>query len=154
MEASSSGLLLAFTEHNSKSSTTVKTQCVCVWVGETHKLEAAADRRLDVGAAEGGDFAQLPGDLDGVVEEEAQATLVTETRGTGNLSEQNWGNWGGRGSVSSVKIRFEFYYKKKTHVCLYSIQHQDESHNERLIYGKTSSQLTFNTADQLKLVIN
>lgn len=56
---------------------------VCV----TYELEAAADGGLDVGAAEGGDLAQLPGDLDGVVEEEAQATLVAETCGAGNLSE-------------------------------------------------------------------
>lgn len=37
----------------------------------TYKLEAAADGRLNVGAAKGGDLAKLSGDLDGVVEEEA-----------------------------------------------------------------------------------
>lgn len=58
--------------------------------GATYKLEAAADGGLDVGAAEGGDLSELPGDLDGVVEEEAQAPLVTETCRTGNLSEQDW----------------------------------------------------------------
>lgn len=53
-------------------------------------MEAAADGGLDVGATEGGDLAELPGDLDGVVEEEAQATLVAETCRAGNLSEQDW----------------------------------------------------------------
>lgn len=57
------------------------------WV--TYKLEATSDGGLDVGAAEGGDLAKLPGDLDGVMEEEAQAALVTETRRVGHLSEQN-----------------------------------------------------------------
>ncbi len=61
------------------------------WECVSYKLEAAADGRLDVGAAEGGDLAELPGDLDGVVEEEAQTTLVTEARRAGNLSEQDWG---------------------------------------------------------------
>lgn len=56
----------------------------------TYKLEAAADGGLDVGAAKGGHLAKLPGDLDGVVEQQTQATLVTETRRTGNLSEQDW----------------------------------------------------------------
>lgn len=36
--------------------------------GTTYKLEAAADGRLNVGTAEGGHFAKLPGDLDGIVE--------------------------------------------------------------------------------------
>lgn len=56
----------------------------------TYKLEAAADGGLDVGAAEGGYLAELSGDLDGVMKEEAQTTLVTETGRTGNLSEQDW----------------------------------------------------------------
>lgn len=56
----------------------------------TYKLEAAADGGLDVGATEGGYLAELSGDLDGVVKEEAQATLVAETSRTGNLSEQDW----------------------------------------------------------------
>lgn len=56
----------------------------------TYKLEAAADGGLDVGAAKGGHLAKLPGDLDGIVEQETQATLVAETRGTGDLSEQDW----------------------------------------------------------------
>lgn len=60
--------------------------CECV----TYKLEAAADGGLDVGAAERCDLAELPGDLDGVVQEEAQATLVAETRRAGDLSEQDW----------------------------------------------------------------
>ncbi|TNN46370.1 hypothetical protein EYF80_043430 [Liparis tanakae] len=60
-----------------------------------YKLEAAADGGLDVGAAEGGDLAELPGDLDGVVEEEAQAALVAEARRTGNLPEQDWRKGGG-----------------------------------------------------------
>lgn len=59
-------------------------------VRATYKLKAAADGRLDVGPAEGGDLAELPGDLDGVVEEEAQTTLVTETCRAGDLSEQDW----------------------------------------------------------------
>ena len=68
----------------------------------TYKLEAAADRRLDVGAAEGGDLAELPGDLDGVVQEEAEATLVAETCRAGNLSEQDWSTPGGRGDIERV----------------------------------------------------
>lgn len=60
----------------------------------TYKLEAAADGGLDVGAAKGSHLAKLPGDLDGVVEEETQATLVTEARRAGNLSEQDWGRAG------------------------------------------------------------
>lgn len=56
----------------------------------TYKLEAAADWRFDVRAAEGGDLAELPGDLDGVVEKKTKATLVAETGGAGNLPEQNW----------------------------------------------------------------
>lgn len=59
-----------------------------MWV--SYKLEAAADGRLDVGAAKGRNLAELPGDLDGVVEEEAQTTLVAETCRAGNLSEQDW----------------------------------------------------------------
>lgn len=62
----------------------------------TYKLEAAADGGLDVGAAEGGDLAELPGDLDGVVEEEAQATLVAEPCRAGDLSEQNCRAGGGK----------------------------------------------------------
>lgn len=61
----------------------------------TYKLEAAADGGLDVGAAKGGHFAQLPGDLDGVVQQQAQAALVAKARRTGNLSEQDWGTEGG-----------------------------------------------------------
>lgn len=55
----------------------------------TYELEAAADGGLDVGAAEGGDLAELTGDLDGVVEEKAQAALVAEACRAGNLSEQD-----------------------------------------------------------------
>lgn len=57
----------------------------------TYKLEAAADGGLDVGAAERRDLAELTGDLDGVVQEEAQAALVAEACCAGNLSEQDWG---------------------------------------------------------------
>lgn len=56
----------------------------------TYKLEATADRRFDVGAAEGGNLTKLPRDLDRIVEEEAQSTLVTEACCTGNLPEQDW----------------------------------------------------------------
>lgn len=61
----------------------------------TYELEAAADGGLDVGAAERGDLAELTGDLDGVVEEKAQAALVAEACRAGNLSEQDWGVGGG-----------------------------------------------------------
>lgn len=63
----------------------------------TYKLEAAADGRLNVGTAKGGHFAKLPGDLDGIVEQETQATLVTETGAAGDLSEQDWRTGGGAG---------------------------------------------------------
>lgn len=56
----------------------------------TYELEAAADGGLNVGAAKGGDLAELTGDLDGVVEQEAQTALVTEARGAGNLPKQDW----------------------------------------------------------------
>lgn len=71
-----------------------RASCHCA----AYKLEAAPDGGLDVGAAEGGDLAELPGDLDGVVEEETQAALVAEARRTGNLPEQDWRTGrGGRG---------------------------------------------------------
>lgn len=57
----------------------------------TYELETAADGGLNVGAAEGGDLTELTGDLDGVVEEEPQATLITEARRAGNLSKQDCG---------------------------------------------------------------
>lgn len=82
----------------------------------TYKLEAAADGGLDVGATEGGDLAELTGDLDRVVQEEAQATLVAEACCTGNLSEQDWGGEQGNrinkregkegGGLFSVQILF------------------------------------------------
>lgn len=68
----------------------------------TYKLEAAADGRLNVGAAKGGHFAKLPGDLDGIVEQETQATLVTETRAAGDLSKQDWRTGGGARMRTSV----------------------------------------------------
>lgn len=64
----------------------------------TYKLEAAADGGLDVGAAKGGDLAKLTGDLDGVVQKEAQAALVAEACCAGNLSEQDWGGGVGQGN--------------------------------------------------------
>ena len=73
---------------------TVCSTCVCVrckgvFSRSTYKLEAAADAGLDVAAPEGGHLPQLPRDLDGVVEEEPQAPLVTEARGAGHLAEQD-----------------------------------------------------------------
>lgn len=56
----------------------------------TYELEAAADGGLNVGAAKGGDLTELTGDLDGVVEEEAQTALVAEARRASNLSKQDW----------------------------------------------------------------
>lgn len=44
-------------------------------------LEAAADAGLDVGASKGGHLAQLPWDLDGFVEQEAQLSLVARVPG-------------------------------------------------------------------------
>lgn len=58
-------------------------------MGGTYKLEAASHRGLNVGAAKGGHLAKLPWDLNGVVEEKTEATLVTETGGTRNLPEQD-----------------------------------------------------------------
>lgn len=63
--------------------------CECGKPHETYKLKAAADGGLNVGAAEGGDLAKLSGDLNGVVQKEPQSTLVTESRCTGNLPEQD-----------------------------------------------------------------
>lgn len=60
-----------------------------MWV--TYELEAAADGWLNVGAAKGGNLTQLTGDLDGVMEEETQATLVTEACRAGHLSKQDCG---------------------------------------------------------------
>lgn len=56
----------------------------------TYKLEAAPDAGLDVAAPEGGHLPQLPGDLDGVVQQQPQPALVTEASGTCHLFEQVW----------------------------------------------------------------
>lgn len=55
----------------------------------TYKLEAAAHGRFNVGAAKGRHLPELAGNLDGVMEEEAEAPLVTEACGAGDLSEQD-----------------------------------------------------------------
>lgn len=56
----------------------------------TYKLEAASDARLDIAAPKGGHFAELPRDLDGVVQQEPQPALVTEASGACHLLEQVW----------------------------------------------------------------
>lgn len=54
----------------------------------TYVLEAAADAGLDVGASEGGHLAQLLGDLDGFVKQEAQLPLVARVPRRRYLAEQ------------------------------------------------------------------
>lgn len=53
-------------------------------------LEAAADAGLDVGASKGGHLAQLPRDLDGFMEQEAQLSLVARVPGRCHLAEKVW----------------------------------------------------------------
>lgn len=55
----------------------------------TYKLKAAAHTGLDIAPSERRHLTQLPGDLNGVVQKEAETPLVTEACGTGHLSEQN-----------------------------------------------------------------
>lgn len=86
----------------SKSSSFKRNFAVFWRARATYELEAAADGGLDVGAAEGGDLAELTGDLDGVVEEKAQAALVAEACCAGNLSEQDWGAGGQAGGVGGT----------------------------------------------------
>lgn len=51
-------------------------------------LEAGLDRRLDVGAAESGHFAQFARDLDAVVQQDAQFGRVHQPVGVGDQPEQ------------------------------------------------------------------
>lgn len=53
-----------------------------------HHPEAAAHAGLHVAAAERGHFAQLPRDLDGFVEQQAEVALVRQAAGTRHLTEQ------------------------------------------------------------------
>ena len=69
-------------------------------------LEAAADTGLDVGAPEGGHLAQLPGDLDGVVQQQAQLPLVARVPRRRHLVEQVWrGGEGGRLETEVGRLR-------------------------------------------------
>ena len=68
--------------------------------GGTYVLEAAADAGLDVGAPEGGHLAQLPRDLDGVVQQEAQLPLVARVPRRRHLVEQVW-RGGERGGLDT-----------------------------------------------------
>lgn len=77
-----------------------------MFLSETHKLETTADGRLNIGTTKGGNLPKLSGYLDGVVEQEAQATLVTETGSTGNLSKQDW-----RGPGRSCRFLVESWWK-------------------------------------------
>lgn len=54
----------------------------------SHHTEAAAHAGLNVAAAERGHFAQLPRDLDGLVEQQAEVTLVRQAPGARHLPEQ------------------------------------------------------------------
>lgn len=55
---------------------------------QTYVLEAAAHAGLDVGATEGGHLAQLPGDLDGFVEQQAELPLVAGVARRSHLAEE------------------------------------------------------------------
>lgn len=63
-------------------------------------LEAAADTGLDVRASKGGHLAQLPWDLDGFMEQEAQLSLVARVPGRCYLAEKVW-----RGRIDQVMMR-------------------------------------------------
>lgn len=63
-------------------------------------LEAAADAGLDVGPSKGGHLAQLPWDLDGFVEQEAQLSLVARVPGRCYLAEKVW-----TGRIDQMKMR-------------------------------------------------
>lgn len=54
----------------------------------TYVLEAAAHAGLDVGAPEGGHLAQLPRDLDGFVEQQAELPLVARVARRRHLAEE------------------------------------------------------------------
>lgn len=47
----------------------------------SYMLEAAADARFDVGPPKCGHLPQLPGDLDGFVEQQTELPLVTRVTG-------------------------------------------------------------------------
>lgn len=51
-------------------------------------LEAAAHAGFDVGASEGGHLPQLPRDLDGFVEQQAELPLVARVARRRNLAEE------------------------------------------------------------------
>lgn len=53
-------------------------------------LKAAANAGLDVGASKGSHLAQLPRDLDGLMEQEAQLSLVARVTCRRYLAEQVW----------------------------------------------------------------
>lgn len=55
---------------------------------QTYVLEAAAHAGLDVGAPEGGHLAQLPRDLDGFVEQQAELPLVARVARRRHLAEE------------------------------------------------------------------
>ncbi len=61
--------------------------CLLMKMVVTYKLKAAAHTGLDIAPSERRHLTQLPGDLNGVVQKEAEAPLVTEACGTGHLSE-------------------------------------------------------------------
>lgn len=54
----------------------------------THESEAAADAGLHVAAPEGCHLPELPRDLDGLVEQDAQVPLVTQAPGVRHLAEE------------------------------------------------------------------
>lgn len=58
----------------------------------THKAEAAADAGLHVAAPEGCHLPQLPRDLDGLVEQDTEVPLVTQSPGVGHLAEEICGH--------------------------------------------------------------
>lgn len=64
----------------------------CTWPRRghrgTHESEAAADAGLHVAAPEGCHLPELPRDLDGLVEQDAQVPLVTQAPGIRHLAEE------------------------------------------------------------------
>lgn len=54
----------------------------------SHQSEAAADAGLHVAAAEGRHLSQLAGDLDGLVQQQAEVSLVSQPSGARHLTEQ------------------------------------------------------------------
>lgn len=83
-----------------------------------HHTEAAAHAGLNVAAAERRHFAQLPWDLDGLVEQQAEVALVRQAPGTRHLPEQVCNQQNDR-QHSSYQYTAAIYTASSACMCLY-----------------------------------